>query len=249
MGQGSFGTIEVLEHFVGGFPGVTVGTTVLPAGPEGVMFSSVQEGTFSEVTDEPGGILQILTDTAAGDNHFFTIGPFRPADGGVVMEARFKVSDITTSALYCGFQETVHASTPVFAAQITTETFAYGGVGGFAGLQFDQNSTTDDWRAVAGDSGVANFSADSDATRAYNPPVNDKWDVIRVEIDPNRDVRMYLAGDTGPSVLKLVKGATDVMTDTSLLYAVLAIEVQTADTDLTLEVDYMYARGYRDWTV
>lgn len=251
---GSFGTIEILEHFMTFCTESAVDTVALQ-GSEGVMYCGVgQTGDlFSATIDEPGGILAVLLDSADNDNIVLRAGPFKPSDGGVVMEARFKISDITTSAMFVGFQETIDATTPVMCAEFATESFAYNSsCGGFAGLQFDADGTTDDWRAVAGDNAIAAFDADSDATRAYNAPVNDKFDVIRVEIDPNRAVRMYLSQDSTAQeegTLKLVKSDTSsVMADSCMVYAVVMCETRAADSDLTLEVDYIYARGQRDWT-
>jgi len=248
MGQGSFGTIEVMEHFTC-FQTATMGTTKLPVGCEGVMYCSAGEGSFEETIDEPGGILNVLLDTNDDENCVLYVGPFKPSDGGVVMEARIKIADITNEAMFVGFQETLNATTPVMCAEFATESFAYNAsCGGFAGLQFDKDATTADWRATAGDNQIPDFVCDSDDARAYNAPVNDKWDVIRVELDPNRDTRIYLGEDTG--ALKLVKSGTAVMADSCLVHAVVMMEHRAvSDTTDLLEVDYFYAKGYRDWTV
>ena len=245
MSIGSRGQISVFDHFMG-FETATMGTTMLPAGSNGVNYVSVNEGSFAAVTDEPGGILQITTDTADNDNCFLCIGPFKPADGGVVMEARLKMADITTGALYVGFTETLDATTPVMPAEFATATMTYNGSGGMVGLQFDADGTTDDWRAVFGDGGAVNSSADAQGTVAGNAPVNDKFDVVRVEIDPNGYARVYLADDT--SGLKLVKEVrAAVVTPADLQWAVVGIENRSSAASV-LEVDLMLARGYIDWT-
>jgi hypothetical protein len=244
MSIGTKGEIEVFDHFMG-FQTTTMGTTALPAGSNGVMYVSVNEGSFATVVDEPGGILKITTDTADNDNCFLYIGPFKPADGGVVMEARLKMADITTGALYVGFTETLDATTPVMPAEFSGTTMTYNGSGGMVGLQFDSDGTTADWRAVAGDGGSVASNADANGTRANNPPVNDKFDVVRVEIDPDGTGRVYLAEDSGS--LKEIKSISSAVTASDLQFAVVGIENRTAAASV-LEVDYMYARGYIDWT-
>ena len=245
MSIGTKGQISVFDHFMG-FQTATMGTTMLPVGSNGVNYVSVNEGSFAATVDEPGGILAITTDTGDNDNCFLCIGPFKPKDGGVVMEARLKMADITTGALYVGFTETLDATTPVMPAEFATATMTYNGTGGMVGLQFDSDGTTDDWRAVFADGGAVNSSADAQGTRAYNPPVNDKWDVVRAEIDPNGYARVYLADDTGS--LKLVKEVNAaVVTPADLQWAVVGIENRSGAASV-LEVDYMLARGYIDWT-
>jgi hypothetical protein len=245
MSIGSKGQISVFDHFMG-FQTATMGTTMLPAGSNGVNYVSVNEGSFAAVTDEPGGILQITTDTADNDNCFLCIGPFKPADGGVVMEARLKMADITTGALYVGFTETLDATTPVMPAEFATATITYNGSGGMVGLQFDSDGTTPDWRAVFGDGGAVSSGADANGTRAYNAPVNDKFDVIRVEIDVNGYARVLLGSDSGGfKVVKEVNAA--VVTPADLQWAVVGIENRSAAASV-LEVDYMLAKGNIDWT-
>jgi hypothetical protein len=210
-----------------------------------VNYVSVNEGRFAATTDEPGGILAITTDTADNDNCFLCIGPFKPADGGIVMEARLKMADITTGALYVGFTETLDATTPVMPAEFATATMTYNGSGGMVGAQFDSDGTTDDWRAVFGDGGAVASNADANGTRANNAPVNDKWDVIRVEIDPDGTGRVYVASDAGG--LELVKSCKSAVTATDLQWAVVGIENRSAAASV-LEVDYFGAWGHIDWT-
>lgn len=244
MSIGTKGNISVFDHFMG-FETATMGTTLLPVGSNGVNYVSVNEGSFAATTDEPGGILAITTDTADNDNCFLCIGPFKPADGGVQMEARLKMADITTGALYVGFTETLDATTPVMPAEFATATMTYNGSGGMVGLQFDSDGTTDDWRAVFADAASAADNADTNGTRAYQAAVNDKWDVVRVEIDPDGTGRVYLA--TADGGLKLIKECKSAVTASDLQYAVVGIENRSAAASV-LEVDYFGAWGHIDWT-
>lgn len=251
MSQGQMGVIEVFDHFTC-LQSATMGTTALPVGSEGVMHVSDQEGSFAQTATEPGGVLAITNDSDDDDNCFLYVGPFKPSDGGVVMEVRFSVDAVDDCAIYAGFQETLNATTPVMPAEYATDSFAYNSsIGGFAGLQFDCDGTTDDWRAVAGDNAIAAWDADSDATtaRANNAPVANKWDVVRVEVDASRNAHIYLAGDGTDKSLELVKESTSaVMADSCQLYAVLGVENRANNATTVWQVDYFYARGYVDWT-
>ena len=245
MSIGTKGQISVFDHFMG-FQTATMGTSMLPVGSNGVNYVSVNEGSFAAVVDEPGGILQVTTDTADNDNCFLCIGPFKPADGGVIMEARLKMADIATGALYVGLTETLDATTPAMPAEFATATMTYNGTGGMVGLQFDADGSTPDWRAVFADGGAVNSSADANGTTAGNAPVNDKFDVVRVEIDPNGYGRVYLADDAGS--LRLIKEVrAEVVTPADLQWAVVGIENRSSAASV-LEVDYFTARGYIDWT-
>lgn len=239
MGIGSFGRLRVFEDFLGA-PEVASMTTVA-ASIGNVGYVCVNEGSFAPTVDEPGGIVAVTTDTADNDNFAMYAGPFKPADGGCVMEARFKVADITTDAIYCGFSETLDATTPVMPAEFATATMTYNGTGSIIGIQFDADGTTADWRAVFGDGGAVKSNADANGTRAYEAAVNDEWDVVRVEIGTDGTARVMLNG-------RVIKEITDACTVTDLQYAVLMVENRSAAASV-MEVDYFYAEGGRDWAV
>jgi len=244
MSIGTDGRIECWEHFLG-FSADSYIDTAQPLGCNGVMSYGVGALTFAATVDEPGGVLSITTDTTDDYNVALWIGPFKPSDGGVWMEARFKTDAINDNAVYVGFTETLNATTPVMPAEFATESFVYNGAGGMVGLQFDSDGTTDDWRAVAGDAGTANVDCDSDATRAYNAPVADAYDVVRVEIDPAGNGDVYLADDSG--ALRKIKSFTTPVTSTDLEYAVVMLE-NRANAAAVIEVDYFNAGGFIDWT-
>lgn len=238
---GSYGKIQVFEHFMG-FDTATMGTTALPIGTNGVMYVSVNEGSFATTVDEPGGILAVTTDTADNDNCFLYIGPFKPSDGGCWMEARVKNASITANAMYVGFTETLDATTPVCPAEYATATLTVNGSGGMCGMLWDPDGTTDYWMGVAGDGGVAASGAPTVTTQAV---VADEFDVIRVEIDQDGTGTVYLADSNGG--LKLVKTFTTCVTSTDLQFAVIGGENRAAAAS-TFEVDYFNAGSFVDWT-
>ena len=242
--EGTFGRIEVYEHFMG-FSSITMGTTALPQGGHGVMYVSVNEGSFAGTIDEPGGILAGTVDTASSDNFALYIGPFKPSDGEIWMETRLKVATLSDAAIYVGFSETLNASTPVMPAEFTTESFSYPGTGGQVGLQYDALATTPLWRAAASDAGIANIDCDSLACSAGVSPMSEAWDVVRVEIDPAGNGEVYLADVKGG--LRLIKRFTTPVTASDLQFAIVMIENRQANAAV-MEVDYFNAGGTRDWT-
>lgn len=236
----SFGRVRVFEDFLGA-PEVTAMTTIA-ASAGNIGYVSVNEGTMTATVDEEGGVWAFVTDTADDDNFALYAGPFKPSNGGVVMEARFKVADITTCAIYCGFSETLDATTPVCPAEYATATLTVNGTGGMVGALWDADGTSDYWMAVAGDGGAAATGAPDVSTQAA---VNDEFDVVHVEIEPDGTGTVWLAAKGGP--LNLLYTFSEAVTSTDLQHACLLVENRSGAAN-TMEVDYFYAEGNRDWT-
>jgi len=238
---GSFGRVRIFEDFLGfNTPAGNTAWALLGVCPVGQLsMTSVNEGSLAPTFDEPGGIMAITTDTGDNDNAALFAGVFKPADGGCVMEARFKVANVTTAALYCGFSETLALDTPVMPAEFATATMTYGGAGSIIGASFDPDGTTADWRAVFGDGGAVKSNADANGTRAYQTVTNDYWQIVRVEIGADGDAWVYVNG-------KLIKTIKDACTTTDVQHAVLMVENRSGAANI-LEVDYFYAEGARDW--
>lgn len=247
---GNMGRIEVYEHFMG-FATDCVADVVMPQGKVNYCGTPDTTGSdiFARVVDEPGGILSCTTDSDAGDAIALFIGPFKPQDGGCTFEARFKLEDITNSKVFCGFQETLDATTPVLAVTSDSDgTFTHGAVGCHAGMLHDAESDTADWWAVAGDGAVATSNSTANGKAATSAPVNDEFDVIRVELNSHGDADIFLAGGLYPS-LHLVDHIDDAYTEGDVAYAVLMLQNETAsDSGCVMEVDYMRATGNVDWT-
>jgi hypothetical protein len=237
--QGSFGRLHIHEDFLGcGAPNAAWSDTGI--GHVGQLaFTSVNEGSFAFTVDEPGGILAVTTDIADNDNWAGFAGTFKPADGGCYMEARFKVAVITTSSVFCGFSETLDATTPVMPLEFAIATMTYNGTGNIAGLLQDKDATTEDWRAGFGNGGAVVAGADANGTRAYEAIVADRWQVVRVEIGADGDAYCYLNG-------RLIKKVADAVTPADVLYATLMVENRSGAAN-TIEVDYFHADGGRDW--
>lgn len=234
---GSFGRVRVFEDFLAPDAALTWGTAAQRLGQVGQV--SVNEGSFAHTVDEPGGILAITTDTGDNDNCALYAGPFKPADGGCVIEARFKVNSASLAAIFCGFSETLDATTPVCPAEFSGTTLTINGSGGMVGMLYDPNATTDIWKAVAADAGAAATGAPTNGATAV---VADQFDVVRVEISADKgDGKCYLNG-------KLVKKFSACVTTSDIQHAVLLVENRSAAARV-MEVDYVFCEGGRDWTV
>lgn len=244
IAQSEWGMLEVKDDFLAPDNDLTWGTGTVKVGNFG--FVSVNEGTFEWTIDEPGGIVAITTDTGDNDNAALMAGTFRPADGDIVTEWRVKFSNVDC-AIFVGFTETLALDTPVMPAEFATATMTYNGTGGMVGAQMDVDGTTDDFRAVAGDGGVATGGA-GNGTRANVTLTADEWYVVRVRIDVNGTGYVYVGhnADTGKG-LKLVATFENAVTAGDKFYAVCMIENRSGNARV-LEVDYGLARGARDWT-
>ena len=250
MPRGNFGEIRAFNDFTGTYETVTWNAATVELGGGWGLYS-VNEGTIQDVKDEEGGIIQLLTDTGDNDNAALVAGPFKPSSGGCVMEARFKVADDLNVAIFAGFMETLVVATPVMAAEYATATMSIAGSGGVAGLQYDLDGTTDFFRAASGDGGAVTGTNKSGTaitatttTSSGQTVTADKFVVARVEISPSGRIDYLLAAD---KELTLVESITGAITASDLFYAVLMLENREAAAK-EFEVDYVYARGFRDWT-
>lgn len=244
LGQGTKSRIEVFEDFMG-FSSTTQGATQLPQGK--VNYCGVgTAGSFAQVTDEPGGVLTVTSDSDEGDSTCLFIGPFKPADGGVVFETRFKILDESYNHYYAGFQETLDMTTPVLAAVSDSDgTLTHGAVGCHAGFYTYAQSDTQDWFVIAGDGAVAASNSTANGSALVMAPADSEFEVFRVEIDPHGNADFWVGKETG---LVHVKHIDDAVVASDIQYAVLMGQSDSDLQDSVFEVDYMYAQGNVDWT-
>ena len=243
MAQSEWGVIEVKEDFTGFDSDKTWAAGGFNVGQVHVW--SVNEGSIEETVDEPGGIVAFTTDTADNDNVAVLAAPFVTSNGPLMMEARFKYSNVDC-AVFCGFTETLDKTTPVMPAEFATATMTYNGTGAMAGFNYDVDGTTDDFRAVFGDAGAVLALGDANGTRANATLTADRWFIVRVEVDPNGAARCYFGDQTSNAQVKLIKSISSGIPTDVLLYPVLMLENRSGNARV-LEVDYFRARGYRDW--
>lgn len=265
MAIGTKGTIEFGNDFTSGVDSKVPSTTGEFLGG-GVGLVGVNEGALDFTADEPGGVLDITTDTGDDDNEALIAGVFKPSDGGMWMEARFKITDsvaATRAAVWCGFAETMSKSTPVMPTERATATATYN-AGGHLGVMFDSDSTLLEFFAVAGDGSALLANVDKNGavgaangiqlTGAAGIPggviaTADRWYIVRVEIDPNGLGRVYFGDQNGALLtnpLQVVLRNTTALGVDDNFHAVLMIENRSAANE-RLEVDYFIGGGGRDW--
>jgi hypothetical protein len=111
------------------------------------------------------------------------------------------------------------------------------------GLQWDSDATTNAWRACSGDGGAVSGSSNygANGTTATDAAVADEYDIVRVELSSAG------IGEVWHDDELVASGATG-LTATDIFYAVLICENRTGAA-LEFEVDYVYAKGVRDWSV
>lgn len=233
----------------------------------GVGLYGVNQGSLTFTADEDGGVLDITTGTLDDDNECLVAGKFRPEAGGMWMECRFKITDSVATlraAVWAGFAETLSTTTPVMPSERATATTTYN-AGGHLGVMFDSDSTLLEFFAVAGDGsarlanndylGTAGAASGIQLTGAAGIPggtiaTADRWYIVRVEIDPNGQGRVYFGDyDGGASLtkpLKLILQTTAALGVGDNFHAVLMIENRSAANE-RLEVDYFIGAGGRDW--
>lgn len=147
---------------------------------------NIVEGTDSATSDAAilaggmGGVLRFTTGDAgtglAADMIQMTQAlQWQASNGGLYIQARLKLSAITTCYAFLGFTDVVTLEAPIISAAsadtlTTTATDA-------VGIMFDTRMTTDNWWLT----GVAN---DVDATHQNSgyAPVADTWETWRVEL-------------------------------------------------------------------
>jgi len=247
MARGSFGRTRAFQDFLNTFEDVTWAATSVDLG-EGWFMVSENQGTLNDVTDESGGVQQFLTAASDNDNVALLSGLYRPADGELNFESRFKVADdILNTAIYAGFTETLALGTPIMPAEFTGTTMTYNGTGGMTGFNWDSDATDNDFRALMGDGGAA-VAGSSNGTRLDKGAwVVDEYAVLQVALGPSGS-SICRAGITDNNELSIVDTFTAGLTNTDLVYAILMCETRTGAA-LEFEVDYVYASGGRNWTV
>lgn len=238
VGQGGRSRIVVQEDFVGFDPDYVWAAGGFQIGRFSV--TSVNEGTIESTVDEPNGVLAITTDTGDDDNIALYLGPGRPADGTMSIEARVKSNSSTLGSWFIGFTETLAKDTPVMPAEFATATMTYNGTGGMIGAQWDSDGTTDDWRAVMGDGGAAK-SDSANGIAAGDTMVADKYDVIRVNLFGNGGGEVYV---NEKKVKQFTTGT--LLTPTDLFHPVVMYENRSAAARL-VEIDYIDVEMGRKW--
>lgn len=247
MAQGTLGKLRAFNDFLEQYS-FTVGATANALGG-GVSLIGVNEGSIASTIDEPGGVVAITTDTGDNDNQFLVSGPFKPCDGGCVMETRFKVADVTATNICvgAGFSETMVEATPVMPAEYATTTLTVNGTGGMAMVLLDSDGTAIDFRPVIADAGAVLAGTNCGGTALSATVAADDWYIVRVEVSTDGYASVYFGDAKDNTNLVLVARNTAPLDDDVCYFAFLGIENRAGGAEV-LEVDYFLAEGWRDWS-
>lgn len=230
--------------------------SILPGGPSVVLFDDFTngfqngatqpwlaiEGTDSATSDAAivsgadgiGGVLRLTTGDAgtgyAADAEQVTQRAlmWKAANGNLNLEARVKLSAITTCYAFVGFTDTVAAAleAPIVSAASgnTLTTNATDAVG----FMFDTNMTDDNWWLT----GVAN-NVDATAQNSGYAPVAGAWVVLRVELDTSGNATFYRNG------LQVGTRMANAVTPTVPLTAVMTVSKLSVAASMTMDIDYI----------
>jgi hypothetical protein len=179
-----------------------------------------------------GGVLQITTGDAgtglAADMAQLTQAlQWQASNGNLVIEARLKLSAITTCYAFIGFTDVVTLEAPIeSAASANTLT---SNATDAVGFMFDTRMTTDNWWLV----GVA---TDVDATHQDMgaAPVADTYATFRVELSAAGVATFYYNGvAVGTAMTGAVTAAAD-------LTPTIAVSKTSVAASMTMDIDYVY---------
>ncbi len=230
--QGSYGEHHIHADFYG---------SLAPLGTSGVGTEVVTTYT----TDETDGILARETGTSTGDTAVVGSGAvFSPATNGpLALEARVKMPVITNQAAWVGFSTQSGGADEVQDAGTLDASTVDA-----AGLAFDTGIDANQWNEY-----IATGSAETRQNLVGEIITADRWQVLRVEVDPDGTVRTYIADTFGKSgfgtgALRLIASRTAAISPTALLFAEVYSGANTTAAAI-VEVDYYHLTAGRDWAV
>jgi hypothetical protein len=233
----------------GGFMTGPHGKQAYLPGPDVVVFNddfigdaldakwNIVEGTESATSDAAilaggiGGVLRFTTGAAgtglAADMIQMTQAlQWQASNGGLYIEARLKLSAITTCYAFFGFTDLVTLEAPVVSAASgdTLTTNATDAVG----FMFDTRMTTDNWWLV----GVAN-NTDATAQNTGVAPVADTYETFRIEVSAAGVALFYRNGVVvGTAMTDAVTAATD-------LTPTFNVSKTSVAASMTADIDYI----------
>lgn len=153
--------------------------------------------------------------------------------GDLVFEARVKLSQITTIAVFIGFTDQVSALEMPIQSAASADTLTTNATDG-VGFMFDTSMATDTWWLV----GVAN---NTDATHQNSAavPVADTYQVFRIELTSAGVATFYINGSQVGTAM------TGAVTATVALTPVIAGFNRTTTGTPTLTADYIWTSANR----
>lgn len=199
---------------------------------------NVVEGTDSATSDAAilaagiGGVLRITTGDAgtglAADLIQLNLGilQFQASNGGLAIEAKFKLSAITTCYGFFGFTDVATLEAPIESAASadTLTTNATNAVG----VMFDTRMSTDNWWLT----GVAS-DVDATAQNSGYAPVADTYETWRIEVNASGVAVFYRNGlQVGAQMSGALTAAAD-------LTPTIGFGKTSVTASMTVDVDYI----------
>lgn len=199
---------------------------------------NVVEGTDSATSDAAilaagiGGILRITTGDAgtglAADLIQLNLGilQFQASNGGLAIEAKFKLSAITTCYGFFGFTDVATLEAPIESAASadTLTTNATNAVG----VMFDTRMSTDNWWLT----GVAS-DVDATAQNSGYAPVADTYETWRIEVNAAGSAVFFRNGlQVGTQMSGALTAAAD-------LTPTIGFSKTSVTASMTVDVDYI----------
>jgi hypothetical protein len=204
---------------------------------------NIVEGTDSGVTDAAilaGGIGGVLRFTTGNDGTGLAADmvqmtqalQWQSSNGGLVAQARFKLSAITTCYAFFGFTDLVTLEAPIESAA-SADTLTSNATDA-VGFMFDTRMSTDNWWLV----GVAN---DVDATHQNTgyAPVADTYETFRIELTAAGVATFYRNGlQVGTSMSGAVTAGAD-------LTPTFNVSKTSVAASMTADMDYIHMAMFR----
>ena len=112
---------------------------------------------------------------------------FKANMGGLYIEARLKIDDVSEAAVFVGFSDTISTTVelPIFASAGDLDSDAANA----AGVGYDVDATTDEWFH-----GGVKANTDTALTHSGSAPTDDTYVTVRAEIDSSGRVRGFIDG-------------------------------------------------------
>lgn len=199
---------------------------------------NIVEGTDSATSAESvlaggiGGVLRLTTGDAgtglAADMIQLTQAlQWQASNGGLTLEARLKLSAITTCYAFIGFTDVVTLEAPIESAA-SADTFT-SNASDAVGFMFDTRMTTDNWW-------LTGVSGNTDATHqdSGSAPVADTYAKFRIEVSAAGVADFFYNGaHVGSSMAGAVTAATD-------LTPTIAVSKTSVTASMTMDIDYLH---------
>ena len=210
--------LDAKHNIVEGTDSATSDAAILAGGIGGVLritSGDAGSGLAADLIQVNGGVLQ-----------------WQASNGGLAIEARFKLSAISTCYVFFGFTDVATLEGPIISAA-SADTFTTNATDA-VGVMFDTRMTTDTWWLT----GVAN---DVDATMQNSgfAPVADTYETWRIEINSSGAAHFFR---NSVPVGSRMSGAVTAATD---LCWTIGVSKTSVAASMTLDVDYLHVAMLR----